>query len=629
MSLFYEKTCNVLGRFLNIKFDESTENKLNETLKFCNIETNARYVFNTVIFLILTLVPFSLVLILFKFFILGLFFLVIGLSLSLYFIYYPSVLSKHIRATSSPDLILTILYMVISLRIVPNLENALKFASENVKGYIGKQLKKLFYELNVGLYKNADEALEKFAEGWKVENEEFYDAIETIRASIHKSEKERAEIFEKLINTLLERNMDRLKIYAQELKVPITIITYMGIVLPILVTIMIPVLTSFIGLLINPFYISFLYNFLIPSVILIFNNMYLKSFPTFLSEIEFGKISNTNKIGYLSIKNKNIPILPISILIAVLFSFLGWSIISNEERSFFRLIGAKIIVLGFIFSIIFYSYFSYFKNSKIRDRIVKLEEEFPTALYNLGNLLTLGYSTENIISKLNEKIKSLEIHRLFEKALHNIKAFGFTLQRAIFDEEIGAIKEFRSSLIENVMKIIIEAMKIGGFAVSQAVITISNYLRTTKRVEMFSKEIFDDITSEINILLLLLLPLFSGMIVGITGIITDVMNTISNFVTNIVGAQNATIPFAATTFLPVNFKKVMPIEYSALIFGIYMIEISIISILFLSTLEGGKDKIKKYEKMTKIFLIQAILFSISSLAIYSLTIFLPLQALFK
>ncbi|MEM5832467.1 MAG: hypothetical protein QXT38_04150, partial [Candidatus Aenigmatarchaeota archaeon] len=80
-------------------------------------------------------------------------------------------------------------------------------------------------------------------------------------------------------------------------------------------------------------------------------------------------------------------------------------------------------------------------------------------------------------------------------------------------------------------------------------------------------------------------------------------------------------------FLPFKFKSAMPVEYFALIFGLYMIEISIITILFLSSLEGGKDKIKKYEKMTKILSIQIVLFIASSLLVYSLSAFLPFQAM--
>ncbi|MEM5811439.1 MAG: hypothetical protein QXG91_01725 [Candidatus Aenigmatarchaeota archaeon] len=627
MSAFYEKTCNYLGKFLKLRFGEETEKKLDAVLSFCGFETNSINVLNATVLIALLTIAIATIFFLLKLTIFGLFLILIGSSLSLYLLYYPYILSKYVRITSSPDLILTILYMIISLKVIPNLENAVKFASENVKGYIGKQLRKLFYDLRIGIYKNADEALEKFSNFWKIENEEFYDAIETIRAAMYKSEIERNKIFEELVDTLLERNTDRMKIYAQNLKITITIITYMGIVLPVLVTIMMPILVSFLQTGINPIYIAILYNVVIPLTILILTNIYLKSFPTFLSEINFEEIGG-NKIGYLDIKKVSIPIFPFSILIALIFFYIGYNIISNNRESgIMRLIGSEIIIFGIAISIIIYSFISHYKNSKIRDRIVKIEEEFPTALYNLGNLLTLGYSTESIIQKLNEKIKNLEIHELFEKALYNIKTFGFSFQKALFDKEIGAIKRFKSSLIENTMKIISEAMKMGGFAVSQSVITISNYLRSVKRVEMFSKEIFDDITSELNILLLLLIPLFCGIIVGVSGLITDIMDMLGNFFGKIVGTGNTTMPISGTAFLSFKFKSTMPAEYFSLIFGLYMIEISIITILFLSSLEGGKDKIKKYEKMTKILFIQIVLFIVSSFLVYSLSAFLPFQTM--
>lgn len=618
---FYSKVCNFIGNIfrLNISFGKDSEKKLQELIDFAGLQTTAKNIYNTAIFFALISIIFLILFIISGRILFGFLFLLAGFGSSFFVIYYPNILARYIRITAAPDLILTILYMIISLRVIPNLENALYFAAKNVKGYIGNSLKKLVWKVQIGEYSNIDKALEDFALKFKVENEEFYDAIEIIRASVLKPENERLKMYEEALSIILERNLDRLKAYAQELKTPITLITYMGIILPVLVTTLIPILTSFIQTNINPWLLVALYNVAIPLIIIFFNNIYLRTFPTFLSEIEFEKHPRGNKIGFLKISNINLPLLPISVLITILFSWFGYNlIIENKENPLLKLLGAELIIVGLIIAIVIYSFFSYYRNIKIRDEIKSVEDSFMEGLFNFGNILSIGYSVENSLEKLVARLKGIKAYDFFNDILTNIKVRGVTFHRAIFDENFGVIKNYRSSLIENTMRIISEGLKLGSRAVSQSVVTISNYLKSVKKIEIYSKEIFEDITSEIKILTLLLIPLFTGIITGISGIISDVMDFLHKFTSQFTQLQNQTGFGGVGLGFGLSFKSLLPIETFALIFGIYMIEINVISIIFLSNLESQKDKIAKYQALTKILIISLILYMTSSILLYAL-----------
>ena len=56
---------------------------------------------------------------------------------------------------------MTVLYMVVSLRLTPNLENAVSFAAENLRGPIGRDLKRMMWDLSTGRYLNAEELLDE------------------------------------------------------------------------------------------------------------------------------------------------------------------------------------------------------------------------------------------------------------------------------------------------------------------------------------------------------------------------------------------------------------------------------------------------------------------------------------
>jgi len=182
---------------------------------------------------------------------------------------------------------------------------------------------------------------------------------------------------------------------------------------------------------------------------------------------------------------------------------------------------------GISLSIISYCFLDTMGKTKLRDKVKKLEGEFTIALFQLGHQITTGHPIENALERSKEVLKKYEIRNFYEKILKNIKMFGMTFYKAIFDKKYGAIKYYPSELIRSVMRIISEASKKGIHLASISMLTISNYLKGMHKVEQQIKELLSDIVSSMKFLSMALAPLVAGVTVAMAIIIMNILTVLS------------------------------------------------------------------------------------------------------
>jgi len=619
---FYEYFCNTVGSFFpQIPISQRNRKGLEEKLKFIEVETDPSNVYSAAIFVFILATALTVAAAL-----IGLepFYLIIGFALGMgltYYTYvYPTFMARYYRVRASTELVLSILYIIVSLRIIPNLENAVQFASINLKGPVGRSLKKIMWDLLNGGYETIDQAIVSFADQWKEENGEFAEAIDIIRTSMLRSELERPKMFEEAISVVLERNIDRMKNYTVQLKNTITIITYLGITLPVLTIILFPIMTFFMAAAVKPYMLVLLYNILLPLVVYWLMSSTLRSRPLSFGVVNIKNHPEAHPIGTVRIsKSFLLPLLPIAAGIAALFIGFGLFLIGltpDVNISTEKILGGIVILGGVIAGISFFSFFSQYGNIDIKNDIEQTEMEFTESLYQFGQILNAGYPVETSIEKLIEKIKNLKIAQLFIQAMHVIKTFGFTLKKSIFDKEYGVIRYYPSELITNILQILVESLEKGSLDTAVAMISISNYLKSINKVNLYLKEILEETTSEMSFMLGFLVPIACGIVVGMAAVLTIVMAFVTNILASLTGLSDQ-LPFSSPTLTKfVDIKEVIPIEWFILIVGFYMIEVLVSLSIFISTIQHGEDNLEKLKMISSSLIKGIAIFSICLLMIY-------------
>ncbi len=172
-------------------------------------------------------------------------------------------------------------YMIMSIKLVPNLEKAVEFAAQHGKGKIARDFNDLIWNVQIGVYNSLSEGLDALAYQWGKYSEEFKRSMMRIRASvIETTEAKRYALLDQTMSEMLESIKNKMEQYARDLSQPSSMLFYIGVLLPLLLIIILPVGSSFSGApLANPVVLFLVYNVLIPLVTVVFAYNLLQNRP--------------------------------------------------------------------------------------------------------------------------------------------------------------------------------------------------------------------------------------------------------------------------------------------------------------------------------------------------------------
>ncbi|HDN83424.1 MAG TPA: hypothetical protein ENG50_03575, partial [Candidatus Altiarchaeales archaeon] len=489
-SRIYESLCRF--SYLNFhkvlpKGDEETISELEENLKFTNLDIRAEEVVACSYFVLFASLAMVIPLILFLYYvtsnILVVSLFVIPFLLSYLIMEYPKTLANNERMKAlgyAPEIIS---YLVIPLKRSPNLEEAVKFASEHSKGKIAEDLRNLQWKVISGKYRNIGDGLIELGLKWGKYVEGFKNAIYLIRASqLEKSEGSRRAMLDKAVDTILSSILRKFITFSDSLVKPIMILFNFGILLPLIVISILPVMT-FVGEEIIT--LQSLSGFMILIILLIFayTSYILKKRPPSFPPIDIPDDHpglDPGKISFLGTK------LPLNIFTLVVVGFTalpGILYLLKYKSPLVEALGTYPLLLAIALGIFIYFRYSVIEKKKIRDEIAEMEKEAMDAFYQIGNRLEMNVSPEEALKHVSETMKKSKISKIFKDALKNINERNMTLEQAFFDEHYGSLRNVYSDRIRNLTEIFVRNVEKGSKVAAEALLTAVNYMLDIQKVE--------------------------------------------------------------------------------------------------------------------------------------------------
>ncbi len=551
-----------------------------------------------------------------------------GLLVAYYFYRYPSNLMKEQRIQASSQVILAILYMVVSMRMSPNLEQAIRFAAANVSGPLAWDMRKLVWDIEMRRYYSAWHALDDYIARWKPENEEFAESLRLIRESTSQPPDRARQVLDESLNVVLDGSKTRMKHYVQDLRMPIMMIHMMGIVLPLLGSIMAPMVAVFMSDAVDWWHFVLGYNIFLPVIIVWFINDTLRRRPVTLTQ--------ASPVDEMVKKDPKILLLSLFILIGFLaipiYHFatnpkLLFESFKQKEMSPFNLLMSMLIVFGAAVSLGSYWLLSNMKKVKLQADINIMEGEFELALFQLANRIGSGTPTELALEKSLGDVKDLKIASLFQLTLRNMKALGYTLESALFDKEYGSLKFYPSRLVRNIMRTVVDTARKGLAQASESMFMISKYLKNVRETQEYMREILEETVSSMRFQAYLLTPVVSGLIVAMAQIIIMVLGQLGRYMDTFQVTSQAAGLGGFSSFQELfGSPKISP-EIFQLIIGTYLIQVIIILASFMTKISYGDNKPMERYLAGKMLLIGTLLyFLVAVTASYIFTDFIA-QAL--
>jgi hypothetical protein len=618
---FYEKLCYYSAKIIQIDPKGKDLEKLKENIRIAhlNITPTQAYTAQFIIPTIVGLLGLFVSILLLNSLFFAFFSLVLGFTLVLMLAKVPEFLSQRWRLQASNQMVLCVFYIVTYMKHTSNIENALKFAAQYLSGPLATDLSRVLEDaLTFG---SVNKSLDNYLVTWRKYNPEFVHAFGLItRSLLESTEEKRKQTLTRGLTEMLEETQEKMLHYAQDLKSKIMTLHMLGIVLPILGLVILPLVVSFMEG-VAWYHIATLYNIILPILVYLWGTNALNQRPTGygdtdLSETKVDLNHPVTLFGKLKVKTKNVKYFAGAVgglffLIALLpliihwvsptwdisfplgFSFLGYRESSSTQGLIVGPfgIGASILSLFFPIALAFgmglYYKWSIEKKYSVRKKAHDIEREFSTALYQLGNVLAQDRPLEYAIPEAAKAMNVSTSGEFFRLVTANMRFRSMNAEEAIFDPQRGAMVKFPSNIINSSMRILVESVQKSPLVAAEALWGISQYIKDIHRVNERLKDLLAEIISDMKSQINLLTPAIAGIVIGITSMITFILSRLAvNFKS--VSAVDSGSTLSNITNL---FGDGLPTYYFQLVVGIYVVQIVYILTIMSNGIENGADDV--------------------------------------
>src|SRR3989344_4491557 len=159
--------------------------------------------------------------------------------------------SKHLKLAHleiNPNSVFSFLYLTIYMQYTPNLERAVAFVAKHISPPLSIDFMKLLWDVETKTYTSITEAMNDYALTWKDWDPQFVDSLRLIESSLYEgSPRRKKEILDQALQVILEGTQDRLLNYAHMLKSPLESLHMLGVVLPVMGLVILPMAAAFMG----------------------------------------------------------------------------------------------------------------------------------------------------------------------------------------------------------------------------------------------------------------------------------------------------------------------------------------------------------------------------------------------
>jgi hypothetical protein len=546
-------------------------------------------------------------------------------------------------------MVLAVFYIVTYMRHTSNLERAIAFASEHLAPPLAMDMRKIIWDVETEKYESVQESITAYLDCWREYNMEFVESIHLIEASLFESSNDRRlNSLDKALDVMLSETYDKMLHYAHNLKGPLTTLNMLGVVLPILTLVILPLVVSFMeGF--RWWHLFAFYNIALPALVFYLGKTILATRPGGSGDGDItAKNPELKKLKKLSItfgkKEFFFSPLYISVFVAIILVLVGlipliwhglglvdyglvksdtggmvlvplydgveqqygpvnYAFLNYRERidpvtkaptgemvgpfGLGALLLSILIPLGIGTGIGLYYKLKSQKVVKIRNRSKALELEFSSALFQLGSRIGDGIPAEIAFGKVGNEMQGTTSGKFFLLVHTNIIRLGMSVESAIFDTQKGAMQYYPSDIIESSMKVLVEASRKGPLVASQALMNVSEYIKQMHRVDERLQDLLGDTISSMKSQVLFLTPVISGIVVGITSMITTILGKLSTSLGEL-SAQGGGIGGSALLGM---FGVGIPTYQFQIVVGLYVVQLAYILTVIGSGIQNGPDKI--------------------------------------
>lgn len=617
---------STVGKIIQFNINKEEEKKTNTLLYLLGFEFDAKQLYGFALFTLIAGFLAGIPIMILGLIIPGLILIVLGVVGFFLVQYFPKQQMEIRLSKSSSDLVTFILYLVIYMRQIPNLEAAVQFASDNLNSYLAFDLKKLIWDTASRKYVNIKEALDDYSQRWAKTSPAFTDALFLVESSVlQEIEENRLALLDEASQRILGGTFESMTEYAATLKEPLNTVYMLGMVLPVLGLVLAPMMMAFVAVPDFGLLLALMYDIGLPLMVYFLIHQKLVERPAGFAAPDLSLVPGLPKLGRFFIKlgSKKVQVnalIPAGIVFG-LFMFLVYLLapllnVFGPTQIYVSLI----VTAGIGFALYVYFKLSVFQLEETEDELIRIQNSFGSSLFQMGSFLAQGFPPETTIIKVKDTMKNTPLADFFNITVNNIKNLGMSLNDAFFNKAYGSVRFFPSPMLIAGVRVFIESAKKSVGNASAATLYVSKHLSNLRRIDEQVKSLLEEVTSGMRVEVGLLSPVMAGIVVGLTTLIGTVLrslassiNSVQSSVTGTVGGGSgisSVVPFAFSLFNLTGGQ--IPLYTFQLIIGVYLITLSIIIGYAISNISQPGDRIVLRKNIANILLTSLALYIVIS-----------------
>jgi len=590
---------------------------------------------------------------------------------------YPDFRSTVVRIKSSDEALRVILYMAMQLEMNPNLSQSVKSAAGHTDGYLSQDLAKVMWETETKqkTVQNIRQAISNRIDLWRKWSPSFVKSLEYLIDSLSRNGSDRKRMIQKGQEKIIGDMENQMDHYARNLTSPIRVLNMAGIMLPLMGLIMFPLISVFlggdkVGVGGISVYMGFVYLIILPLFLYFLVKRLISKRPGAYSHPSLEHVENLPPKDKVRITfsgtTYDIPLVPLAITVGLLVALPGliyyfnlintivsfetgitltggevqtpeqWKeFINNQydvDNAVPNVVQAMSLFWGINAGLVTYFLGRSYGRQRIRRKIERIEEDIEVGLTELENALSKGMPIERAMYTVTEKFDEIgesdkPLEEFFEKILDNMEQKGFPFQRAVFDDNEGAIQNYPSNILRNAMNMLADSSSKGPNIAAENLKRVNDYIKNQKKVEETIKRLLDETVSQMQIQAKFIAPVITGaagamalLIVQTLYIIADRLQELQESL--MVGQQSQSGGFTEQIALIKNLDSALPPTLILLIVSLYLVEVSLILAYFMNGIENGFDEISRDIQISKTLIYSTTVFSL--IVVISALVIMPL-----
>ena len=383
---------------------------------------------------------------------------------------HPATRAKRLRLAALGETPEAVSYLAMSLRVRPSLDRAIAFAGDHTEGPFAVHLRRVLWDVHLRTRTRIEDAFLRLADEWGEWNEELKRALYAIAHAVREGSRDGLpRALDRARDLVFEGTRRRWQDYAAGLKGPTTALFALGVLLPLIIGSMLPLLSlsSFSPTSLeipdpppgDPLPWIVLLDVVFPAATFAFAHHVASRRP--------GLAVGARPLAW----NARVGLALAPAPAAVIAGLVLPSSVS------------PLLVLGGVVAGVSLALFTATNKAQgERKRTDALEEAFPDALFQLGSRLGEGRGLEDAFFAVADGLGRTPAGDLFARIARSLRLGGGTVEAALFGPR-GALRDVRCRTVRASLRMAVDLATKDPQTAGRALLEMSAHLRDLRGVE--------------------------------------------------------------------------------------------------------------------------------------------------